>query len=291
MNWDGLILINKPEGETSHTVVQAVKNRVKATKAGHLGTLDPMATGVFPVCMGKATRLTPFYMRADKCYITAIRFGFFTVTDDREGEQEGPYRKVDFSADQLKRVLSSFQGEYEQKPPIYSAKKIKGKPAHKLARRGLKPNLPTQKVTIHEITLIHFEKDLATIYIHCSSGTYVRAIARDLGMRLRCGAHVQELTRTRFGNFTMEQCIAPDLGTDKIQASFIPIERMLTDYPEVIINHELEKKISSGSAISVPQSFDNEWVRVFSEQKSLLALAHVEITGETQRLQPKIVFS
>jgi tRNA U55 pseudouridine synthase TruB len=110
-------------------------------------------------------------------------------------------------------------------------------------------------------------------------------------MRLRCGAHVQELTRTRFGSFTMEQCIAPDTGTDKIRASFIPIERMLTDYPEVIINSELEKKISTGTAISVPQSFDNEWVRVFSEQKSLLALAHVEIAGEKQRLQPKIVFS
>jgi tRNA pseudouridine55 synthase len=268
MNWDGLILINKPEGETSHTVVQAIKNRLKATKAGHLGTLDPMATGVFPVCMGKATRLTPFYMRADKCYLTAIRFGFFTVTDDREGEQEGPYRKVDFSADQLKRVLSSFEGEYEQKPPI-----------------------PTQKVQIYEATLIHFEKDIATIYIHCSSGTYVRSIARDLGMRLRCGAHVQELTRTRFGNFTMEQCVPLDTGADKIRASFIPIEGMLTDYPEIIINSQLEKRISTGSSISVPQNFEHEWVRVFSEQKSLLAVAHVEATGEKQLLQPKIVFA
>lgn len=291
MNWDGLILMNKPEGETSHTVVQAIKNKLKATKAGHLGTLDPMATGVFPVCLGKATRLTPFYMRADKCYLTAIRFGFFTVTDDREGEQEGPYRKVDFSSEQLKRVLSSFEGEYEQKPPVYSAKKIKGKPAHKLARKGVKVVLPTQKVQIYEATLIHFEKDIATIYIHCSSGTYVRSIARDLGMRLRCGAHVQELTRTRFGNFTMEQCVPLDTDASKLRASFIPIEGMLTDYPEIIINSQLEKRISTGSSIIVPQNFDHEWVRVFSEQKSLLAVAHVEATGEKQLLQPKIVFA
>jgi tRNA pseudouridine55 synthase len=291
MNWDGLLLINKPEGETSHTIVQMVKNKLKATKAGHLGTLDPLATGVFPVCVGKATRLSPFYMGADKCYLTAIRFGFFTTTDDREGEQEGPYRRVDFSEDQLKRILTSFTGEYEQKPPVYSAKKIKGKPAHRLARRGMKPELPVHKVRIHEISLIHLEKDVATIYIHCSSGTYVRAIARDLGMRLRCGAHVQELTRTKFGAFSLEQTISPNESLEKFKACFIPIERMLTDLPEIIIDASLGRKVSTGSAIDVKENFNNEWVRIFSEEKSLLAVAHVEPGEGNQRLQPKIVFT
>lgn len=290
MNWDGLLLINKPADVTSHTVVQALKGRLKAVKAGHLGTLDPLATGVFPVCLGKATRLSHFYMKADKCYLAAVRFGFFTTTDDREGEQEGPYRKIRFSMDQLRKALESFQGEYEQRPPIYSAKKVRGQSAHRLARKGEKPVLPLQKVTIHEISLVHFEKDMATIYLHCSSGTYVRSLARELGIRLRCGAHVQDLSRSRFGAFSLDQTCAPDVPEGELLRSFVPVEKMLPQFPELVINDQLCKKITSGSAIELHEPLEQEWVRVFNQRKALLAFAHVESVQSQLKLQPKIVF-
>jgi tRNA pseudouridine55 synthase len=268
-----------------------MKIRCEAAKAGHLGTLDPLATGVFPVCLGKATRLTPFYMGADKCYLTAIKFGYFTSTDDREGDREGPVRKITFSSDQLKSVIATFQGDYDQKPPIYSAKKIHGQPAYRLARRGAKPEIPIQKVKIHEISMTHFERDTATVYIHCSSGTYVRSIARDLGAKMRSGAHVHELTRTKFGQFNLNQTCLPDAKMEALQASFIPVEEMLSHFPQLVIDDQLGKKLSTGSAIQVDRSFDQEWVRVFNQDHALLALAQVLPGDTSQKLQPKIVFA
>jgi tRNA pseudouridine55 synthase len=291
MNWDGLILLNKPQGRTSHSVVQEIRERLNISKAGHLGTLDPIATGVFPVCLGKATRLASFYMGADKCYLAAFRFGFFTTTDDREGEPEGPYSKLKFSSEQLEKELSRFQGDYVQKPPAFSAKKIKGQKAYQVARKGKKPELPEQKVKIFDIRLIHFENDVATIFIHCGSGTYVRAIARDLGKKLGCGAHVQELSRTRFGSYSLEQTVAPDAPGKEIRACFIPIEKMLSQFPEVTLDGTSGKKVLNGSAIQLEESFHEEWVRLFSKQKALLAVAQVLTQNGKQRIQPKVVFS
>lgn len=288
MNWDGLVLINKPGGETSHTIVQRVKQRLKVDKAGHLGTLDPIATGVFPVCLGKATRLSPFYMGADKSYLAEIRFGCFTTTDDREGKQEGPFTKPRFSRGQLDEVVSSFQGEFNQKPPIFSAKKIQGKKAYDLARQGIRPDLPLQKVTIHEIRVMHFEKDIAVIYIHCGSGTYVRSIAREIGMRLRCGAHVNELARTKFQKITLEECSSPEATLEKLKHSFVPLAEMLADYPEFTVDESQEKRILNGSSILVDEKYEKEWVKIFDQKNSVLAIAKV-LAGEKTELKPRIV--
>lgn len=291
MNWDGILLLNKPEGETSHTVVQAVRKRLKVERAGHLGTLDPIATGVFPMCIGKATRLATFYAKAEKAYLTAIRFGFSTTTDDREGEQEGQYRKPDFSEDQLRAAMGIFHGEYSQVPPVFSAKKIAGERAYKMARKGMKPVMPAQKVQIFEINLVHFESDIATVYIHCSSGTYVRSIARDLGRRMRCGAHVHELTRTRFGEFGLEQACEPEAPVKRLHDSLIPIEEMLPHFPKLAVSESEARRIMTGSAIDIEEHYDQEWVRVFGREGELLGLAQVIGPPEHQRLQPRIVFS
>ena len=290
MSWDGLLLIHKPSGETSHTVVQHVKKRLNVEKAGHLGTLDPLATGVFPVCLGKATRLTPFYMGADKSYLAEIRFGYFTTTDDREGKPESAYSKPRFSKEQLERVVLSFQGEFQQKPPIFSAKKVQGKKAYDLARKGIRPDLPLQKVTIHDIRLVHFERDLAVVTIHCGSGTYVRSIARELGVRLRCGAHVNELARTRFNNFNLDDCSAPDAPLEKLKKSFLPIAQMLSEYPVMTADEIQTKKILNGSTISVEQQYDRDWVKVFDENKTLLAIAATDHEGARTQIRPRIVF-
>jgi tRNA pseudouridine55 synthase len=288
MNWNGLVLINKPQGLTSHQVVQGIKHRLKADKAGHLGTLDPLATGVFPVCLGKATRFAPFYMGADKCYLTAIRFGWFTTTDDREGDPIGPQKKLDFSREQLEQALASFQGDYQQRPPAFSAKKIKGQKSYQLARKGKAPQLPLQKVLIHEIRLMHFDEGIATVYIHCASGTYVRSIAHDLGTKLKCGAHVHELTRTKFSEFSLQETCAPEGSLDALKASFIPMERMLAHLPEVILDSSQGAKILNGSSIEIKQDFQEPWVRVFSKDRHLLALAQVQ---PNRQIQPKIVFN
>jgi tRNA pseudouridine55 synthase len=292
MSWDGLLLINKPKGQTSHQVVQFIRKRLGMLKAGHLGTLDPLATGVFPVCLGKATRLAPFYMSADKCYEAALRFGFFTSTDDSEGVIEGPRTSVKFRFNDLDRLLQTFRGDYLQRPPAYSAKKIAGQKAYQLARKGQPAQLPLQKVKIYDLRLIRFEADIALIHLHCSSGTYVRSIARDLGKRISCGAHVAELTRTQFNKFKIEQTCDPEVSLDDLKSSFIPLENCLTHFPELILNSDLCKRIQNGSAVSVEQlpQVAQEWVRVFTEQKALLALARVESQEHLHRIQPKIVF-
>lgn len=291
MKWDGLVLINKPSGDTSHSIVQIVKNRLQVAKAGHLGTLDPMATGVFPVCLGKSTRLAPFYMGADKCYLSAIRFGFFTTTDDREGMQEGPKSQVKFKKEELEKTIASLKGEYEQKPPTYSAKKLNGQKAYELARKGVKVDLPKQKVMIHDARLIDLQKDIAVIFIHCGSGTYIRSIARDLGTRFGCGAHVQNLERTRFNHFSIEQTCPPDTSTEKLRDSFIPLEKMLSHLPEVVVDSENGKRILTGGCIEYPKDLDQEWVRIFNDDRTLLAFGRVESRTPTARIQPKIVFS
>lgn len=291
MNWDGLVLLNKPQDRTSHSVVQEIRERLNLPKAGHLGTLDPIATGVFPVCLGKATRLASFYMGADKCYLAAFRFGFFTTTDDREGEPEGPYSKVKFSNDQLEKAVAGFQGDYTQTPPAYSAKKIKGQKAYQIARKGKKPELAEQKVKIFDIRLIHFENDMATLFIHCGSGTYVRAIARDLGKKLGCGAHVQELSRTRFGPYSLEQTVAPNAPGKDIRACYIPMEKMLSQFPEVALDAATSKKVLNGSIIELEEKVGKEWVRLFNKQKVLLALGQVLNQDGKQRIQPKVVFN
>jgi len=290
MNWDGLLLINKPEGETSHTIVQLLKRRLDAAKAGHLGTLDPLATGVFPVCLGKSTRLAPFYMGADKCYLAAIRFGFFTSTDDREGVPEGPRKNVNFQKEQLEKTIRSLIGEYNQQPPAFSAKKTKGKKAYELARKGVKPDLPRQKVMIHDARLLDVQKDLVVVFIHCGSGTYIRSIARDLGTRLGCGGHVHNLQRTRFNEFSIEQTCDPDVSLEKLRNSFVPLEKMLGHLPELTLDSEDSKRILTGKSIECEKQFKSDWVRLFSQKQNLLAFARIE-TGDATRILPKIVFS
>lgn len=287
MNWDGLLLVNKPSGRTSHTIVQKVKKRLHVEKAGHLGTLDPLATGVFPVCLGKATRMAAFYMKADKCYLTAVRFGFFTTTDDREGNQTSPVRRLDFTQEQLETVLQEFQGDYRQKAPIFSAKKVGGQKAYEMARKGKPLDLPEQIVQVHEIKLIHFERDIATIFIHCSSGTYVRSIARDLGMRFDCGAHVHELTRTKFNSFTVQESCDPDGSPDDLKASFIPMEKLLEQFPKVALDETQSARILNGSIIRLEDTVAEPWVRLFAKDGRMLAMGQVQ---PDQNIQPKIVF-
>jgi tRNA pseudouridine55 synthase len=203
-------VLNKPAGITSNDALQRVKYLMYAAKAGHTGSLDPMATGVLPICLGEATKFTQFLLDADKRYRSTFRFGISTRTGDAEGEVVEESSAAELTASQVEQALETFRGEIEQVPSMYSALKKDGKPLYKLAREGVEVEREPRPVTIHRFELLDFrpgERAEADVEIHCSKGTYVRTLAEDLGEVLGCGAHVSALHRTGAGSFTGEDAV------------------------------------------------------------------------------------
>src|SRR5437763_13426608 len=186
---DGVIVVDKPEGWTSHDVVNKVRRIVKTKKVGHLGTLDPIATGVLPLVIERATRLAAFYTRSDKVYEGVVRFGWSTTTYDREGEATSYPREVSLDRDELEQQLERFRGEFAQVPPPVSAKKVDGKRAYELARKNIPVELEPANIHVYELTVLNIQGAEVTLRAHCSGGTYMRSIAHDLGLALGCGAH------------------------------------------------------------------------------------------------------
>lgn len=206
----GILVLNKPAGITSNDALQRVKYLMYAAKAGHTGSLDPMATGVLPICLGEATKFTQFLLDADKRYRSTFRFGISTRTGDAEGEVVEESSAAELTASQVEQALETFRGEIEQVPSMYSALKKDGKPLYKLAREGVEVEREPRPVTIHRFELLDFrpgERAEADVEIHCSKGTYVRTLAEDLGEVLGCGAHVSALHRTGAGSFTDEDAV------------------------------------------------------------------------------------
>ena len=196
---DGVVIIDKAEGWTSHDVVAKFRGIAKTRRVGHLGTLDPMATGVLPLAIGVATRLAKFYTRSEKLYEGGVRFGFATDTYDRTGEAVTEPLALDFTRDQLEQALAGFRGTLLQMPPQYSAKKVGGVTAYQAARKKIEIELQPVEVHISELTLLSFDGTRADLRIRCSGGTYIRSIAHDLGKALGCGAHLDSLRRLASG--------------------------------------------------------------------------------------------
>ena len=202
---DGIIVVDKPSGWTSHDVVNKLRRLANTRKVGHLGTLDPMATGVLPLVIGRATRLAQFYTHSDKTYDARVRFGFSTNTYDAEGTATSMPCELALDAEELERHLDAFRGEFLLRPPPVSAKKIRGVPAYKLARQNVEVELKPVPVQVHELTLVTIEGSEARLLARCSAGTYLRSIAHELGQSVRCGAHLSALRRVRSGDFSIEQ--------------------------------------------------------------------------------------
>jgi len=200
---NGLLVLDKPAGMTSHDVVAIVRRATGEKSVGHLGTLDPMATGVLPLLLGKYTRLAQFFSQAEKYYTGTIRFGFATDTFDAEGEPAAAAQPLTKSLDELRELTRRFHGELDQLPPIFSAKKIHGVPAHKLARAGKDVPIKPARITIHSFELTALDGDIGVFNMHVSSGGYVRSVAHELGQLAGCGAHLATLHRTQAGNFTL----------------------------------------------------------------------------------------
>jgi tRNA pseudouridine55 synthase len=253
---DGVIVVNKPEGWTSHDVVGKMRGIAGTRRVGHLGTLDPIATGVLPLMIGQATRLARFWEGSEKNYDAVVRFGFATSTYDRAGEPCGPDKNPRVTADQIETCLVPMRGEIEQTPPPVSAKKVNGVPAYKLARQNLHVDLAPAKVSIYELTLLEVDGTRVRLRVRCSTGTYIRSIAHQLGIMLGCGAHVEALVRTQSGPFQLDRAFSIEqLQTLKeegrLDEALIPMRDLLPEFPGVFVDDITAATIRQGRDFQV----------------------------------------
>src|SRR5215472_17279604 len=257
--FDGALVMNKPNGKTSHDVVDAVRHLAGFRQIGHLGTLDPLATGVLVLLLGRATRLVRFYSGRRKRYTAGFRFGFATDTYDSDGEAQGPDTAVAIDATLLQKFASERIGRFEQMPPVFSAKKVGGRPAYELAGKKQAVELKPVEVELYEYELQEIEGHIARFAIECSSGTYIRSLAHEMGQKLGCGGHLAEITRTAVGEFSLEQAIAlEELAEAKKAGRFadclIKIENLLPNFPRVNVLPVVEKRVRHGSKFNVTVS-------------------------------------
>lgn len=290
---DGLILVHKPEKLTSHDVVFRIRQILGLKKVGHYGTLDPFATGLMVIAVGQATRLFPFYLKTDKTYTAQIRLGLATDTYDLFGKPTTDEVHDFPDKNQVIQKMNGFIGDILQVPPLYSAKKFKGKPLYVLARENKKVELKPNPVTVHRFELSNYNPPYLECIVVCSSGTYIRSLAHDLGQSLGCGAHLSQLVRTSVGTFVLEESFCLEDITKlahnkKFMEFIIPLESLLPEYPKIILTETGSKLARNGNTIfpenilRVPRlcSTESEFAaekdslyRLFSPEGQLLALA------------------
>ncbi len=287
---NGLLVLDKPSGMTSHDVVAIVRRATGEKSIGHLGTLDPMATGVLPLLLGKYTRLAQFFGHADKHYTGHIRFGFATNTFDAEGVAAAETRPLTLSFEDLQALSQKFHGEMDQLPPIFSAKKINGVAAHKLARAGAEVAVKPARITIHNFELTSLEGDTATFAMSVSAGGYVRSLAHELGQLAGCGAHLSSLRRTRAGAFTLEQAITIDqlkaASVVELEALLPHPRTLLPEMPSITIDEQLAGRLRNGMQVNLPDFSSAPLIKIFTTPTDLLAIGR-RIAGTL--MQPIVV--
>jgi tRNA pseudouridine55 synthase len=249
--WHGVIVVDKPEEWTSHDVVAKMRRIAGTRKIGHLGTLDPIATGVLPLVIGRATRLAQFYTRSDKIYEGVVRFGWSTDTYDRAGVPTSEKREVELTAAALEPCLEKFRGAFLQTPPPVSAKKVGGRRAYELARNAVAVALEPVPVEVYELTPLSIEGADARLRAHCSGGTYLRSIAHELGAAMGCGAHLHQLRRTASAEFEISQArTLPQLealaAAERLLDAFVPVADLLPGFPAVFVDDLTVAQIRNG---------------------------------------------
>lgn len=248
---DGVLILDKPAGISSHDAVRRVRRIAGTKRVGHLGTLDPMATGVLPLVLGRATRLAQFFTHHERAYEAVFRFGFATDSFDRDGEPVSEVRDTPVDREKLEAIVGEFRGQIEQTPPPISAKKIKGVPAYKLARKKQSVTLAPVKVEIYEFDLLSVDGSRASVRVRCSAGTYVRSLAHEIGQRLGTGAHVESLRRTATGDFDISMAYPLEqLEQLREQGRFakalIPPDRLLPEFPNQRVDAITAARIVQG---------------------------------------------
>ena len=282
---DGVIVVDKPAGCTSHDVVNRMRRLAQTRRIGHLGTLDPLATGVLPLLIGRATRLAQYFGSNDKRYDATIRFGVTTDTYDREGSPTATCQDFQLDRDQLDRALESYRGAFLQTPPPVSAKKIRGTPAYKLARQNVAVELEPVEVTVHSLELVETTSTTARILVHCSAGLYVRAIAHDLGQQLGCGAILDELRRTASGDFTIDESHTLEeldelARADRLHEALIPAAQLLPQFPAEIVDPTTAGQIRQGRDFRVSPfrtRANQRWVKAVTSDGELVAIGEARL--------------
>ncbi|QGM80809.1 tRNA pseudouridine(55) synthase TruB [Otariodibacter oris] len=280
----GIFLLDKPEGESSNNVMQRVKRLFQANKAGHTGALDPLATGMLPICLGEATKFSQFLLDSDKRYIVTAKLGERTDTSDAEG-QLVETRDVNVTQEQILVALPQFQGDILQVPTMFSALKHQGKPLYEYARAGITVKREARPITIFELKFIEYQSPYLTLEVHCSKGTYIRTLVDDLGEVLGCGAHVTMLRRIAVADYPTErmvtldelQMLAENQPLAELDSYLLPMDSAVSRLPELSLTAEQTKAVGFGQRVK----FDNSLniyglVRLFSDQAQFLGVAEID---------------
>jgi tRNA pseudouridine55 synthase len=282
---DGVIIVDKPREWTSHDVVNKMRRLAGTRKVGHLGTLDPGATGVLPLVIGRATRLAQFFTRNDKTYQGVIHFGYSTDSYDMDGGATSPETPVMLDRQALESLLDRFRGEIQQVPPPISAKKIAGRPAYQMAREGRPVELEPVTVKVYELQLLELQGCEATVLLHCSAGTYVRSIAHDAGQALGCGAFLKSLRRTASGDFDIERArtledLAALAAEGRLQEALIPAAELLPAFPAELVDAITAGHIRNGRDFRVSPFQAGEgtrYVKAVTPQGELVAIGEARL--------------
>jgi len=275
---DGVLVVDKPSGPTSHDIVDRARRVLATRRVGHTGTLDPFATGVLVLCVGQATRLARFLAAGDKVYRARVRLGFATTTDDLTGEPLSSPRPVDVGEEVLREALRGLVGSFDQVPPAFSARQVGGRRLYELARRGEAVARAATPVTVHALELLSRAEGTIELEVRCSGGTYVRALARDLGERLGTGAHLTALRRTRSDAFDLGQAVTGET-LEGAAGRLIPLSALLPELPAVTLGEEGRRRVAHGRELGpehVLAGFPRpgvERVRLLDETGTLIALA------------------
>ncbi len=297
---NGILLLDKGTGQSSNFELQRAKRFFNARKAGHTGSLDPLASGLLPICFGEATKVSAYLLDGDKRYQVKVRLGVVTDSGDKEGAiiAENPVQS--FTGAELSPVLKSFEGEIYQVPPMYSALKHNGERLYKLARQGLEVERKARKITIRQIELLSFDETSLDLDVLCSKGTYIRTLAEDIGEKMGCGAHVEVLRRTAVNHFSVENGfsladleVAAEKGTESLFELLLPIDEAILTWPAVKLTDSQSALIKQGQSVEWPEeavtdSMRGALIKLYSDSQDLIGLGEIDENG---RLAPKRVFN
>lgn len=288
---NGILLLDKPTGISSNAALQRVKHLFHAKKAGHTGSLDPLASGMLPLCFGEATKFSQYLLDADKTYHVYAKLGVRTTTSDAEGEIVAERPVADYSLQQLDQALDAFRGEIEQVPSMYSALKYNGQPLYKLARQGIVVDRPKRKIQVYSLTVLDYQSPILEFSLHVSKGTYVRTIVDDLGEQLGCGAHVCGLRRDTVGAFKAEQMISLEALEAQYQAEnlaaldhhLLPMEYSISHFERVVLAPDLAYYLRQGQAVRIAAAPKEGLLALYDKADQLIGIGEV---GDDGRVFP-----
>ena len=282
---DGIVLLDKPLGLSSNAALQRTKRIFNARKAGHTGSLDPLATGMLPICFGEATKVSSFLLDSDKRYVTTAQLGQTRTTGDMEGEVVETRDIPELTQESIEAVLDQFRGPIEQIPTMHSALKHEGTPLYKLARKGVTIERKVRHVTIHELKLLEFTADTLTLEVHCSKGTYIRTLMEDIGEVLTCGAHLSALRRTEVSPFskhpiyTLEQLEAL-AETSELEKTLLPIDAAIPHWPMLELSTEQTQLLCNGIKVDHADVPDSDGIRLYDPQGKFLGIGQRHESGQ-----------